>query len=216
MNHKLLTLSVFGFLTAVVFILFILRLQPIRPPESLMQQATVEKIDKPIISFIDPAIGAKEPKVTIVEYSDFLCDSCRSMASSLAEVISRYPEDVRLVWKHMPNESLHALSTSASLAAQCAAQQNKFWEYHDLIFENQAVLTESSFEDFTLRADIDLDVFRNCFETQNTLPIIRKDYDEGLALQISATPTIFINNERFSGAISTEELLTHVRQKITK
>lgn len=215
MTHRWFTLFTFGFIGVAVFILFALRLQPVRPPDALLQD-TGERIEQPTVTFVNPAIGAENPKVVIVEFGDFLCESCRDQASSFAELLSKYPNDVRLVWKHFPNESIHPLASPAAIASQCAHDQGKFWEYHDLLFSSQAFLSEELFDEFAGELDLNLNTFKTCRQSEHTLPAIRKDFEEALALELPATPALFINGERIIGAISTQNLMTHVQGILVK
>ena len=217
MPNRWITILIIAFTAIIVFIFFYLRLQPIWTPE-IAQEKAAEKIEQtvgaPTVSFVNPKKGAAEPKLTIVEFGDFFCEPCREMAANMEVLIKTLPE-VQVVWKNMPNDSAHELASTAAVAAHCAGNQGKFWEYHDELFDNQVVLNQDLFS--TLAGNIGLDVvkFDKCLEKTETLPLVRKDLNEALALQLTALPTFFIGEERYTGLWSAEELIQLARETIS-
>jgi len=82
--------------------------------------------------------GPENAPITIVEFSDLQCPACRSAAPLAKAVLEKYPDQVRLVYRHFPLVTIHKYAQVAALTSEVAAEQNKFWEFHDLVFENQA------------------------------------------------------------------------------
>jgi len=201
-------------ITIIVFIFFVLRLIPIQPPKlaSPIQPGTVAE---PTVTFVNPTRGNPSPKVTIIEFSDFECDACKELATAIEIALRTYPDDVRHVWKDMPNESAHPLATPAAIAAHCADRQGKFWEYHDELFNRQAFLSEEEFSQIAHDLALDMTSFEACYSTQDTLPLVKKDFEEGLGLGIVATPTIFVNQTPYVGALRTDELLAAIEKELT-
>lgn len=214
MRHRWLSLISIGFIGLIVFIFFWYRNQPIEIP-SLEQETQIVSLTEPTITFVNPTKGAEDPTITIVEFGDFECGPCVSLATSLNVVAKTFPEDVRIVWKDLPNESIHALATPAAIAAHCADQQGAFWSYHDELFLRQTYLTEGHFSEIADKIGLNIDKFESCFNTRDTLPIVKKDYTEGLALGLTSTPTIFIGEQSYVGAISTDDLLDIVAKLIS-
>lgn len=213
--HRWLTLLVIAFITAVVFIFFFLRLQPVWTPNenTTEKTSTVTTTNVPTVTFVDPKKGTEKPTVTIVVFSDFQCQPCKDLSESL-DVIIRTEPKVQVVWKDFPNESLHDMAVSAAVAARCGAAQGKFWEFHDEIFSQQFVLGETVLNQIAKNLGLDEKKYQTCFNNQETLPLVRKDFEEGQALQISATPTFFINNERYAGSYTAEEILELVNRQL--
>jgi len=85
----------------------------------------------------DPSIGPASAPVTLIEFSDFQCPFCQRVAPTLKQVKQKYGDKVRVVWKDFPLTQIHPQAFKASEAAHCAAEQGKFWEYHDRLFANQ-------------------------------------------------------------------------------
>lgn len=211
MRQRWLPFLVIAVLALIIFIFFWYRNQPIEiptPEPSIVAGA----LSEPSVTFINPSKGAEEPTVTIVEFGDFECDACKTLADSLDVLIASYPNDVKVVWKDMPNESAHELATPAAIAAHCADRQGAFWSYHDALFERQSYLSESQFTQIAQDLGLNVGKFQTCYDDRDTLPIVKKDYEEGLALGLTATPTLFIGEEILVGAVSTQDLVDLVAQ----
>lgn len=216
MRHRWLTLLVVFFLAVVVFLLFYFRLQPVWTPDKSDNteiQTTTQTLTAPTVTFVNPKQGAAEPKVTVVVFSDFQCEACKELSDNLTVLLNTVPE-VQVVWKNMPNESAHPLAVPAAIAANCAGSQGKFWEYHDLLFENQVLLSENTFSQLATALELDETKFQTCYSNQDPLPLIRKDFDEGTALAITATPTMFIGEERVTGVMTADELIAWAKSKL--
>jgi protein-disulfide isomerase/uncharacterized membrane protein len=158
----------------------------------------------------DPhAKGAADAPITIVEFSDFQCPACGQAFRDLHDLVARR-RDVRLVFRHFPLDErcnaeiargVHPMGCLAACAAECAGQQGKFWEYHDLLFQNQAALARDSLFAFARDNGLDIARFRTCLDDPATLDLVRDDVRAGSALGIKSTPTIFINGRRIEGAL---------------
>lgn len=96
-----------------------------------------DPVPKTIPAGIAPIRGNKNAKVTIVEYSDFQCPFCARANPTMKELLSTYKDKVRLAYKQYPLPSLHPNAQKAAEASECANEQGKFWEFHDLLFQNQ-------------------------------------------------------------------------------
>ncbi len=213
MQHRWLTFLCIGALGLFVFIFFWFRNQPIKIPQA---ELTLEagSLTAPTVTFVNPSRGAQEPTVTIVEFGDFGCVACKTLMTSLEVILKTYPDDVRLVWKDLPNESAHPLATPAAIAAHCADRQGAFWSYHDALFARQGYLAEAQFSQIADELELDVETFASCYEARDTLPIIRKDYEEALALGLTATPSLFVGDELLVGAVSTQDLLDLVASQL--
>lgn len=206
-----------GTISAIVMVFFFLRLQPVKAPAATTDgMDDVEAIAEPSVTFINPSRGPTDARVVAVTFGDFQCDACRELAVNLAVVARSFPDDLRIVWKDMPNEQAHPLATKAAIAAHCADRQGKFWEYHDTLFDRHSYLTEDELTTAAVDIGLDTDSFGRCLENNDTLAVVRKDFEEGQALSILATPTLFFGSDSYAGALSVEELTSLVRQQLTK
>lgn len=82
----------------------------------------------------DHIMGAKKPKVTLIEYSDFECPFCQRFHPTIKQIAAKYPNDVAVVYRHFPLESIHPNARGYAVASECAGQQGKFWEFADTLF----------------------------------------------------------------------------------
>ncbi len=165
-----------------------------------------EQLSEPTVTIADPSLGPDTAKITLVNFGDYQCPACADLETSLVALREEYGDDLRIIWKDMPNTALHSEALTAAVAAQCADDQDKFWEYHEQLMLNQANLSSELYT--TLAADLGLKdrAFSRCLEDQATLPLVQRGFEEGLALGITATPTIFVNNERYTGSMTTSDL----------
>src|SRR2546425_393177 len=95
-----------------------------------------------------PARGPADAKVTVVEFSDFQCPFCQRAKPVLDEIATRHPNDVKIVYRHLPLDSLHPRARASAEAAACAAEGNKFWEFHDRLFANQRALGDADLREY--------------------------------------------------------------------
>ncbi|MFA5000391.1 MAG: thioredoxin domain-containing protein [Patescibacteria group bacterium] len=164
------------------------------------------------------SLGAAEPIVTIIEFGDFSCSFCAQSAAGFRQVAKKYPNQVKIVWRDYP--LISADSVILALAARCAGEQGKFWEYHDLLFANQDSINSSDsneefgqlLESLAQESGISVQQFNTCLDYQTYLDRINLDYQDAENLDLSGTPTWFINDyHKITGALSEEKLDELVR-----
>jgi protein-disulfide isomerase len=186
--------------------------------EKLKAAARVEVIlDHPRVPQVsaDPAAPSRGPAnaaVTIVEYSDFECPYCRSVQTSLEQVLRLYEKDVRLVFKHLPLR-IHEHAFPAALAAVCAARQDKFWRYHDALFASQE-LDRQTLEALAKTTGLDVPQFNMCLSSDEASVYVQRDAREAFQLGINSTPTFIINGRIARGALTFDEFQTIIDQEL--
>jgi protein-disulfide isomerase len=169
-----------------------------------------------------PALGTAGAPVAIVVFSDMQCPHCKGEAEMLRkELIQNYPTQVRLYFKDFPLESLHPWAKPAAMAGRCVFQQNpdSFWEYHDWIFAHQDAITPANLKDQVLgwakdAKGTDSLKLGACIDSQATQAEVEKEQEEGRALDIAGTPTMFINGRRIPQTIEWPNLKTIVDSEI--
>lgn len=160
--------------------------------------ASGEPID---ITAGEPMLGPSVAPVTIVVYSDFLCPFCKSFVdNTLSTILTTYPDDVRFVFKDFPIINSHPLAERAAIVGQCAFEQDKFWEMHDLLFAKQDTLTEVDFINFANQINLNFNQYNTCYLNKSTLPEVQDDMTEGNFKGVLGTPTFFINGIKVEGA----------------
>jgi predicted DsbA family dithiol-disulfide isomerase len=143
--------------------------------------------------------GAASAKVTIIEYGDFQCPFCGSVEPTVKQIMKDYDGKVKLQFKHYPF-SFHQYAQKAAEAAECAADQGKFWEMHDLLLANQNSLSVDNLKAYAQSLGLNTVAFNSCLDNSLKEDIVKKDMDSGVAAGVQATPTFFINGKIISGA----------------
>ena len=147
-------------------------------------------------------LGANDAAVTIVEFSDFQCPYCQAVVATIHQLIAQYAGKVKLIFRDFPIPGLHPLAPKAHEAARCAAEQGKFWEYHDLLFERSPRLTPAELKEYARELKLSGEDFDKCFEDGKFQAAIAGDVQDGIRLGASGTPTFFINGRMIVGAQS--------------
>ncbi|MEH1868876.1 MAG: thioredoxin domain-containing protein [Nostoc sp.] len=144
-----------------------------------------------------PTTGSTKSKTVLIEFSDFQCPYCAEAHKTLKQLLLKYPDKLKLVYKNLPLISIHAEALPSATAAWAAYQQGKFWEYHDALFTNQKQLGEALYLDIAKKLNLDLGKFKR--DLTLATPAITKDIQLAEKLGVSGTPFFVINSPTFSG-----------------
>jgi len=145
--------------------------------------------------------GFKDAPITIVEYSDFQCPYCSRGWQVMKQVEEDYVKSgkVKIIFKNFPL-SFHPQAQPAALAALCAGEQGKFWEFHDKLFANQNLLGDSLYSQTATELKLDLAKFNSCYQSQKYLSQINSEMKDGQSKGISGTPGFLVNGQAVIGA----------------
>jgi hypothetical protein len=143
-----------------------------------------------------PSKGAPGATVVIAEWADFECPACDAARTVLDGMLEKYPNDVRLVFKHFPL-SMHPNAEKAARAAVAAQKQNKFWEMHEILFENQTELSPENVEKLAREVGLDMKRFAQDRDSEATADSVAKDRKQGETLDLKSTPSVFVNGRLF-------------------
>jgi protein-disulfide isomerase len=141
----------------------------------------------------DHVQGAAHAPVTVVEYADFECPSCKVAASTPYLLLERFPGKIRVLFRNYPIEAAHPHALLAAEAAEAAAAQGRFWPMHDLLFQHQTHLKDKDLQRYA--AEAGLDVVRYAAEMKDHVYLqkVREQIDSGRRSHVRATPTFFVN-----------------------
>jgi protein-disulfide isomerase len=145
------------------------------------------------VTAIDHSLGPQHAPVTVVEYGDFECPTCKQAAPSLKLLLSHFPGQVRLVFRHFPLEEVHPHALCAAEASEVAAQQGKFWEMHDLLFTNQLHLKPNQLQSYAEQLNLDMARYTAEMDDEIYRQRIREHIDGGRRSGVRGTPGIFVN-----------------------
>lgn len=164
----------------------------------------------PTVRPTDPTRGQPEAKITLVEFSDFACAYCNAVQPILKQVEATYKNQVRIIWKDFPLAGVKPEALQAARAAQCSRQQteagDKFWAYHDLLFANQNQLGYDNYLKWAKQLGLNERVFADCLASSETVNArLLQNIEEGNTLEISGTPTFYINNQLLSGEVTFDD-----------
>ncbi|MDZ8082596.1 MAG: thioredoxin domain-containing protein [Nostoc sp. DcaGUA01] len=151
-----------------------------------------------------PTTGSTNSKILLVEFSDFQCPYCAEAHKTLKDLLAKYPDKVKLVYKNLPLTSIHPQALPAAAAAWAAHQQGKFWEYHDALFTNQKQLGEALYLDIAKNLNLDLVKFKR--DQTLATPAITKDVQLAEKLAVSGTPFFVISSPTISRVVQLSDI----------
>lgn len=155
------------------------------------------------VSVDDDAIkGDAKAKITLVEFSDYQCPFCgRLFSETMPSIDAQYIKTgkAKFALRDFPL-GFHQYAQKASEAAECAGDQNKYWEYHDVLFNNQETLDVASLKKYAKELGLDTAVFDNCLDTGKQADEVKKDFADGQKAGVGGTPAVYVNGKQISGA----------------
>ncbi|MFZ4648268.1 MAG: DsbA family protein [Patescibacteria group bacterium] len=164
-----------------------------------------------------PYLGNANSDIVIVEYSDFACPYCKENQPAIKAIMKKYSGQVKMIFRNL---ILHQDSEYLSLASLCAGEQQKngsslFWPMHDQLFNLQGKITETDLPKIATALGADEKTFSACMASKKYLGVLSSDMETASTLQITGSPTWFINNYKIDGVVSEAELESMIKELIT-
>jgi len=185
--------------------------------QSLRSQASVHIALAPPVAEVAldnaPRRGPQEAGVLIVEFADYECPYCQRIHPELKKLQEEFAGKVTLAFKDFPLP-MHAHAEKAAEAARCAAEQGKFWEFHDALFDNNQKLEPAQLKEYARVLKLDTARFDECLDAGKQAASVHKDFAEGQRLGLTGTPAFFINGHYLSGAVKYDTLREIVEQQL--
>ncbi len=157
-------------------------------------------LDDPVLPR-DHALGPADAPITIVEYGDYECPNCLNFVPVIKEVRKELGDRLRFVFRHFPQSSIHPHASAAAEAAEAAADQGKFWEMHQALFDHQKELADIDLSHLALTLGLEIYKFESSRSQDKHRRRIKEDFESGVRNGVKRTPTLFINGRRFDGKI---------------
>jgi protein-disulfide isomerase len=154
----------------------------------------------------DHAQGPANAPVTLVEYGDYQCPHCGRAHPIVKELQKRFGKQLRFVFRNFPLREIHPYAEAAAETAEFAATHGKFWEMHDLIFENQNSLSEEMLGELVQRLALDKQALREALGSGTFAGRVQSDFSSGVRSGVNGTPTFFVNSQRHDGDFEMETL----------
>ncbi len=150
----------------------------------------------------DPSLGSASAKVTIIEYGDFGCTTCRGweQAGVLKQIVATYGDQVHFVWRDYP--IITAQSPQAADAGQCAFDQGKFWQYHDLLYAKQPALSISELKSYAVQIGLNTTQFDPCLDLGQDKAKVNQSMAEARGYGFIGTPSFIVNGQKVIGPAS--------------
>ncbi|RMD58813.1 DsbA family protein [Candidatus Parcubacteria bacterium] len=192
--------------------------QPSRPPladsNNSNSPTPLKENIKVSITAQDHIRGPQNAPITLVEYSDIQCPFCKRFHNTLKELLKRYPNKIRWVYRHFPLDSLHPYARKAAQASECAGEQGKFWEYLDYLFDNQSSINEEFLSQAAKQIGLNTDKFIACLQGGKYIQKVTSDQLEGQKSGVRGTPGSVINGKFYRGALPVNQLSLIIEQEL--
>jgi protein-disulfide isomerase len=183
-------------LVLVAVLIFIAAIIFYRQPAEPTPSPTTAKYEVPPGS--NYSLGTSTPKITIIEFADFACPYCQSAHGTIRKIGIKYKNVVKIIFRDFP---IHENSLDLAMSARCAGEQGLFWPMHDKLFSLQGQFATSSLPDLAVSIGANRTAFQVCMKNKKYLRDIQIDYAAGESINISGTPTFFINGYKVAGDI---------------
>jgi protein-disulfide isomerase len=166
------------------------------------------------VEAVGPSQGPADARVTIIEFSDFQCPFCKREAPVMREVLAKYPNDVRVVYRQLPLSNIHPRAQAAAEASLCAHEQGKFWEYHDGLFDSPGSFSDADFARLAKVAGLDAKQHASCLAEGRTAAQVAADAAAAEAARITGTPAFVINGILLAGAKPASEFIELIDKEL--
>lgn len=163
----------------------------------------------------DPIIGAENAPITIIEFSDYECPYCKRWHDEVfVRLLQDYPDEIRIVYRDFPLESIHPNATPAAEAANCANEQGLYWEFHSALFGGEYGLSREAYIAYATNLGMDVDSFTTCIDERRYAAEVQADFEYAAGFGIRSTPTFFINGLAIIGAQPYEVFQQVIEQEL--
>ncbi|HEY3050206.1 MAG TPA: DsbA family protein [Gaiellaceae bacterium] len=166
----------------------------------------------PVADDRDHSQGPADAPVTLVEYGDYQCPFCGAAYPIIKDVQARMGDRLRFVFRNFPITTSHPNAELAAEAAEGAAVQGRFWEMHDLLYENQDRLGGEDLHGYASRLGLDVETFDRELAAHAHADRVHEDFMSGVRSGVNGTPTFYVNGARYDGSYEAENLLAALEQ----
>lgn len=174
-----------------------------------------------------PVLGNKDAKIAIVEFTDYQCPFCAQLVNNtFPDVKKNYIDTgkIKYIVRDFPLTQIHPQAQKAAEAVNCAEEQGKFWEYHDVLFKNQTALTIDDLKKYAVNLGLNTGTFNSCLDTGKMAEIVKKDQAEGEKYGVNGTPSSFVGviegntvkGVQVSGAVPFESFKATIEEQLNK
>ena len=164
----------------------------------------------------DHCLGPDAAPVTLLEYGDYECPYCGRAYVIIKRIQDHFGDQLRFAFRNFPLTQVHPHAQQAAEAAEAAGAQGRFWEMHDMLYENQTALDEPSLREYAIFLELDMDRFDMEMMTHAHAKRVREDFMSGVKSGVNGTPTFYLNGIRYDGSWEGVRLMTTVEELIER
>lgn len=168
----------------------------------------------PAVHSNDHVLGNGGALLELVEYGDYECPHCGRAYPIIKDILQQIGGEVNFVFRNFPLAQIHKHAFVAAVATEAAGQQGKFWEMHDLVFENQRALDIENLFGYADAIELDLERFRNDIQQEKLANKVESDFESGIRSGVNGTPTFFINGKKYNGSWDGDLLLQYLKKEL--
>src|SRR5258706_5496590 len=166
---------------------------------------------KPPVNSKDHIQGKVTAAIELVEYGDYQCPHCAHAYPIIKNIQQSLGADLKFVFRNFPLSEVHPDAFNAAVAAEAAELQQKFWDMHDIIFENQQELIVESLFLYAKTIRLDLERFKNDIQKKMLSAKVEKDFESGVRSGVNGTPSFFINGKKYNGDWEEDAFSQHLK-----
>jgi protein-disulfide isomerase len=162
----------------------------------------------------DHVQGNPNAGVTLVEYGDYECPYCGEAYPIVQRIQRELGDNLRFVFRNFPLSQVHPHAEQAALAAEAAGRQGKFWEMHDMLFENQQALEDNDLVRYAEALRLDMLKYLSDVSSEQVAARVREDFMSGVRSGVNGTPTFFVNGRRHEGSYQHDYLRAAIERQM--
>ena len=169
---------------------------------------------KPAVNSNDHIQGTATAFLELVEYGDYQCPHCGHAYPIIKKVQRQLGADLKFIFRNFPLSEIHPDAFNAAVAAEAAGLQNKFWEMHDIIFENQRALDIESLFAYAAKIGLDLKLFKEDIQKTGISSKVEQDFESGIRSGVNGTPSFFIGGKKYNESWEANELIQYLKSQL--
>jgi protein-disulfide isomerase len=160
----------------------------------------------PPVNKDDHIHGLNGARLELVEYGDYQCPHCGAAYPIVKQILKKFGKDLKFIFRHFPLSNIHEYALPAAIASEAAARQQKFWQMHDIIFENQSLLNDHAFAGFAVTIGLNITAFKMDLLDEALAQKVEANFESGIRSGVNGTPSFFINGFKYVGSFDYDSL----------
>jgi len=168
----------------------------------------------PPVNKDDHIQGSPNARITLVEYGDFQCPNCGMAYPIIKNIQAEFGKTLRFVYRHFPLTNAHPMALPAAIASEAAARQQRFWDMHDMIFEQQRALNSYAFLAFAMELGLNITEFKMDLQDELLKEMVESHFESGVRSGVNGTPSFYINGHKYSGSYDHDSLYTAIEENM--